>query len=262
MRASLGPGIAILASLLLTGCSGSIRTAERDAGPPPDLFPPRRDGGPIDASVSTPTDAGPPDAGPPDAGPPDARVCGASGSCHPLFDADCGCQYSETSFDYACGRSGSSRAGGACDTPADCAAGLTCSRFTNDARGQCRPLCDEDADCGAGEGCAMLARLSISCAGLCLPLSECSVLAQNCAGDEGCYWVTDSQTGREHTFCNREGTAEPDDLCFDDPTACGRGYLCARFISIPHCDRACDEDADCASFERCRISAGGVGHCD
>jgi hypothetical protein len=214
------------------------------------------DAGPIDAPVDAP-----PDVGPPDAPPPDAHVCFSNGTCHPLHDASCGCQYSEASFDYACGRAGRSPVGGTCDTSADCGAGLACSRFTRDAVGQCRRLCAADADCGAGEGCAMLERLSVSCAGLCLPLAECDVLAQNCAGDEGCYWVTDSETGREHTFCNLEGTAEPDDLCFDDPTACGRGYLCARLFSVANCEPVCDEDADCLSFERCRLSPGGVGYC-
>jgi hypothetical protein len=269
-----GRALALAAcAAIAAGCNPSTI----DLGPidRPDAFVPRRDaGGPHDAgeqdAASPPRDAGdPPDAWtPPDAGPPDAgRVCGRNGECHPLYDASCRCGYSSMTYDWACGRSGSRGLGASCDLRSDCGAGLLCARQASAARGQCRRLCDEDSDCGAGEGCARIDTIVISCAGYCLPLDECSLVAQDCGSGRGCYWLRDETAGgREHVFCNRAGTAAEDELCFDDPTACVPGTLCAaRLDGLTYghrCRGLCASDDSCEVGDRCvGTTADGARFC-
>lgn len=225
-----------------------------DAGTP-DAFVPRPDAGPRDAGS-------PPDSGI-DAGQDAGPSCPVSGSCHPLFDWSCGCGYSDTTYQWSCGSAGSSPLRGACDTWPDCGPGLLCTRETNAARGWCRTLCDEDADCAPGSACARVGD-SIACAGYCLPLSECSLVWQECGAGRGCYWLRDARAaGREHVFCNRAGTALEGDLCFDDPTACAPGLVCAARPagSVFFCRRLCSSDADCVGGERCSGTAASYRYC-
>jgi hypothetical protein len=185
-------------------------------------------------------DAGPPDSGADaathDAGAADAGMhCAPSGSCHPLYDAACGCGYSATTFDWACGRAGTAAAGGNCTTSADCRAGLICSRRTMAASGQCRQLCDADADCGTAEGCAQIGHIAISCTGYCLPLAGCNIDAPTCAAGQVCYYLVDGARGFE--FCNRAGTAAGGASCLGDPTACMPSYVCGNSLGDPMYDR-------------------------
>lgn len=213
---------------------------------------------PVGIDAGTELDAGPPDAGPTDAG----RTCGRSGTCHPLYDASCRCGYSATAFDWACGRSGTGVVGGVCTTSANCGAGLWCSRRTNAASGTCRRLCDEDTDCGASEACAQIDDISVSCSGYCLPLSECSIVDQDCGSGRGCYWLVDG--AREHNFCARAGTAEANDSCYSDPTACMAGYVCASRLGMMYarCHETCTTSSSCPGSETCdNMTAAGEGYC-
>jgi hypothetical protein len=212
------------------------------------------DAGPPDSGV----DAATHDAGPSDAGP----HCAPSGSCHPLYDASCGCGYSATTFDWACGRAGTTAAGGNCSTSADCRAGLICSRRTTAAAGQCRRLCDEDADCGTGEGCAQVGDIAVSCSGYCLPLAQCNIDMQNCATGQGCYYLADGARGFE--FCNRAGTAAAQASCFRDPTACMRGYVCGNSLGDPmydRCHHTCSTTTDCTSETCTGTAPSGHTYC-
>lgn len=215
------------------------------------------DGG-VDAGES---DAATADAAVVDAAVGDAGSCRATG-CHPLYDASCRCGYSATTADWACGRSGTGGVGAACDTTAMCGAGLFCSRRTNDARGQCRRLCDEDADCATGEGCASVGNFGVSCAGMCLPLAQCNLDTQNCPAGQSCYWLHDTAAMREHQFCNRTGTITGVSLCFDDPTACAEGSICARVILSSRCTPICSTDGDCSGGYACTgTTASGSRFC-
>lgn len=250
---------------IAAGCNPSTI----DLGPidRPDAFVPAIDaGGRRDAGQ--PRDAGElPDAWTPlDAGPPDAgRVCARDGECHPLYDASCRCGYSSTTYDWACGRAGGRSLGGSCDAMADCGPGLVCTRGTNAARGQCRQLCDEDSDCAAGEGCAQIERSTISCAGYCLAFDECSLVAQDCGSGRGCYWLYDVAAAREHVFCNRAGNEPDNGFCFDDPTACVPGRVCAARLdgqAYGHrCRALCTTDDDCEAIERCAETTAGERFC-
>ncbi|MFK7984702.1 MAG: hypothetical protein AB8I08_01645 [Sandaracinaceae bacterium] len=190
--------------------------------------------------------------------------CAPLDGCNPLYDQSCGCGYSNTTFDWQCGRSSGSGSGGSCDTSADCGVGLFCPRTTNDGAGVCRRFCDEDEDCGEGEGCALMGEITgVRCAGFCLPLEECSLRLQNCGAD-ACYWLRDPSSGRDHRFCNPEGSGPPNDFCNEDATACDRGLVCVRRPArAGRCSEVCETDTGCTDVRRpsCSGVAGDEMYC-
>ena len=231
MKSALPVALAV-ALVVVFSCSKS--------NPPPDggTLP---DGGTSDGGQGD----GGPDAGPGSCTVPsqdcDAGSClfadgGPSTACFEgacdLVRQDCNagekCSYQEdggVTF-RACLAEGTANEGEACPTaqsPNGCAKGLICVAPGDGGAGVCQKLCYADSDCGSPETCEGVLAFSgtSESPSLCVNLTECDLLAQDCPAGEGCYLDLHHDGGA----CLAEGSSPVGGSCTRS-NDCVKGAAC------------------------------------
>ena len=208
MRSRRWPGAhplaACLAALSLAGCGGSSGSGTAEAG-------------------GADTSAAGADAG--------GGICGPAGpfagaACNPLCDPS-GCSATEVCSlapggALACVAPGPQKSGFGCTADRRCQAGA-CVAAPGEAGAKCRAFCGGDTDCPSGERCILTRDAGGVAVRLCAPdASACSVFAQDCPGDQGCYVGPD-----DAAFCSAPGALEVGAAC-QGVQSCRKGLICVN----------------------------------
>ncbi len=185
---------------------------------------------------------------------PDEGFCGGVGRCV-LWGATPMCT----------NEAGRLQAGSPCESPQQCADGLTC--FRRAEGGVCGPVCCPGADtCGDETACTGIGVLvdgTVTEYGECRPPRECALLTgATCEEGEACYVIRDRAS-----FCRPAGTATAGEGCVM-PNDCAPGFSCVGAFEgtcVRNCRLGSDGTDACPSEEgQCRAypdSPDGTGLC-
>lgn len=142
-----------------------------------------------------------------------------------------------------CVKSGSIPVGGECLTrkAEQCAAGLTCETFIDEAKGTCRQLCNDAHPCEEGAACPDEPDVY----GLRYCSNSCLGMPFTCKPGNMCHSF---QPG--HAECLPPGPGAKGDFCGDGVSSeatCGEGLHCDE----GRCAQVCDEQHACPNGEVC-----------